>query len=115
MQQGTIEARLLTQATVLYTKGMRYLEMADFRVEKIQEADVFEVDGLIEAHNNQLKFAIKLLRLHNETVETLSKLRGGNDQKITVQYVHVNDGGKAMVGNFQAGGGDDRKISAAHE
>jgi hypothetical protein len=42
-----------------------------------------------------MRFALKLLRLHNETIEAITKRRGGFEQKITVQHVQVNEGGKA--------------------
>jgi len=50
-----------------------------------------------------LKNAIKLLRLHNETIEALGKYRRGGTQNVIVQHVRVNDGGKAIVGNMIAG------------
>lgn len=98
------EARLATQAAVLYARGMRYLNLAENSIQQMSDAGVFDMVGLVQGHNTQTTFALKLLRLHNETIETLSRLRRGNDQKITVQHVQVNDGGQAMVGNFQAGG-----------
>ncbi len=102
--KDAIEARLVTQATVLHTKGMQYLEKADMCLQNMNDANPMEAAGFVNAHNTQMQFGIKLLRLHNETVETLSRRRRGNDQRITVQHVQVNDGGQAMVGNFQSGG-----------
>lgn len=55
-----------------------------------------------------MKNAVKLLRLHNETIEALSKYRRGGDQKVTVTHQHVNleSGAQAVVaGNLQVGGG----------
>ena len=42
--------------------------------------------------------AIKLLRLHNETVDTLGRYRRNGEQKVVVQYVNVQNGGQATVG-----------------
>ena len=47
-----------------------------------------------------MKCAIKLLRLHNETTEALARYRRKGEQKVVVQHVNVNDGGKAIVGNM---------------
>jgi len=52
-----------------------------------------------------MKSAIKLLRLHNETIEALSRYRRGGEQKVVVQHVNVNNGGQAIVGNVEARGG----------
>ena len=42
--------------------------------------------------------AAKLSRAFCTAVETHRRLRGGGEQKITVQHVTVNDGGQAIVG-----------------
>ncbi len=49
----------------------------------------------------------KLTRLYNETVDTLSRYRRKGEQKVVVQHVNVNQGGQAMVGNFQARVGEE--------
>lgn len=55
--------------------------------------------------------ATKLMRLYNETLESLNRYRRKGEQKVTVQHVNVNNGGQAVVaGNFQQGGeGSDKK------
>jgi len=42
--------------------------------------------------------AAKLLRAYCAQVETYRRLRGGGEQKITVQHVTVHEGGQAIVG-----------------
>ena len=85
-----VEAQLFTQAHTLFSQGMTYLSRAEDQ-ETICRAEHY------------MKFAIKLLRLHNETVEALNKYRKGGEQKITVQHVQVNNGGQAafVTGNFE--------------
>lgn len=91
--KDSLEAKLCLQAHILYTKGMSYFRQAE-TAEMLPQAEFY------------LKSAMKLLRLHNETVEALSKYRRGGTQNVVVQYVHVNDGGKAVVGGvFEGGGG----------
>ena len=56
----------------------------------------------------------KLMRVYNETLETLNKHRRKGIQRVSVTHNHVNinDGGKAIVGseiNQQPGGGDHKK------
>jgi hypothetical protein len=48
--------------------------------------------------------ATKLIRTFATLVETLKKYRNKGEQKITVQHVLVNDGGKAIVGDVKQGG-----------
>jgi hypothetical protein len=42
--------------------------------------------------------AAKLMRAHCMQLETYRRLRGGGDQHIRVEHVHVHDGGRAIVG-----------------
>lgn len=91
---GFIEARLTTQANALYTQGMSYLD-------KSNQAETMEKAQFCT------NTAVKLLRLHNETVLTLGKYMRKGEQKVIVQHVNVNDGGKALVtSQLLAGGGE---------
>ena len=54
----------------------------------------------------------KLARTFAAQVEALKRYRSGGEQKMTVQHVHVAEGGQAIVGNVNApvpGGRGDRK------
>lgn len=86
------ESRLCLQASNLYSEGMLYLSKAG-KTTSLNHSEFY------------MKSAIKLLRLHNETLETLSRYRRGGEQKVLVQHVNVNDGGQAIVGHVQTGGG----------
>jgi hypothetical protein len=55
-----------------------------------------------EAHERAYN---KLARTYTAQVEALRKHRNGGKQTVTVQHVNVEDGGQAIVGNVQAGGG----------
>jgi len=46
----------------------------------------------------------KLARTFAAQVETLKRYRSTGEQKVTVEHVTVNDGGKAIVGNVMHGG-----------
>lgn len=89
--QNAVEGMLCAQLAVLHFQGMQCLgsaENADWRPHTEQE----------------LNFAVKLLKLQHETIEVLMKYRRKGEQRVVVQHMHVNEGGKAVVGNFQAGG-----------
>lgn len=50
--------------------------------------------------------ATKLMRLYNETLETLNRYRRKGEQKVTVQHVNVSNGGQAVVtGSMNGSGG----------
>ena len=46
----------------------------------------------------------KLARTFSVQVETLKRYRSNGEQKVTVEHVSVNEGGKAIVGNVTHGG-----------
>lgn len=50
----------------------------------------------VERHMNR---AIKLLNGFNAKLDALQKYRGKGQQKMTVEHVHVNEGGQAIIGN----------------
>jgi hypothetical protein len=80
------ESRLITQQAALFAQGMQYLSRA-------------ETGSLISQKDFCLKNAIKLLRLHNETIEALGKYRKGNEQRIVVQHINVGGEAQAIVNN----------------
>lgn len=72
-------------------------------------------DQPLEIRERYINSATKLMRLHNETFEALSKYRRKGEQKVTVQHVYINGGQALVTGQFsQAGGeGDTQKREGA--
>lgn len=91
--QNAIEGMLYAQLALLHFQGIQYLGGA----EKAEWRQHIE---------SNLNAATKLLRLQHETLEALMKYKRKGEQRVVVQHVNVNDGGKAIVGHFQAGGGE---------
>lgn len=58
-----------------------------------------------EGRRDNLSQANKLSRTYAALVESLNRHRGKGQQKVTVEHVHVHEGGQAIVGNVEAGGG----------
>jgi len=53
----------------------------------------------IEAANASVACAARLLRVFNDQLEAMQKLQGkASQQKVTVEHVHVHEGGQAIVG-----------------
>jgi hypothetical protein len=87
--KDAMESCLVMQATALYANGMDYIARAN-------KADML---CHLEAYSN---LAIKLLRLHNETIETLNRYRRGGEQKVTVTHIAEK---MAVVNHFTSGAG----------
>jgi hypothetical protein len=58
-----------------------------------------------EGWREQLNQANKLSRTYATLLEALNRHRGKGQQKVTVEHVHVHEGGQAIVGNVTPGGG----------
>ena len=57
-----------------------------------------------EGREMNLKHAQKLMDLYQRQLAALDRHRGKGQQKVTVEHVHVEAGGQAIVGNVEAGG-----------
>jgi hypothetical protein len=57
-----------------------------------------------EIRESNLNQAAKLAGLFIRQMETLDKHRGKGQQKVTVEHVHVESGGQAVVGSVHTGG-----------
>jgi hypothetical protein len=63
-------------------------------------------------------YAIKLLRLQNDLIQTFERYRRGNKQTVEVRHVHIHPGGQGVVGiinplDDRAGRGQPRPRGAA--
>jgi hypothetical protein len=90
--KDTVEAKLCVQSSVLYAQGMQYLSRAE-SCSMMCQVDFY------------MKCAIKLLALHKDTIDPLSRYRRNGEQKVIIQHVNVSGDGKAIVGTIMTGGG----------
>ena len=58
-----------------------------------------------EGRQAALNYANKLSRTYAIQLDALNKNRGKGQQKVTVEHVHVHQGGQAIVGNRECPGG----------
>ena len=63
----------------------------------------------IEQQTSASNSFTKLTRTFTTQMEALNRYRGKGQQKMTVEHVHVHEGGQAMVGEFNQGGGNNKK------
>jgi hypothetical protein len=54
--------------------------------------------------------AARLMRAYATQVETLRRLRNGGSQVVRVEHVHVNEGGRALIGNVRKDGSSAAEI-----
>jgi hypothetical protein len=83
------EAMLIAQMIATHELAMTFARRLK-RIENIAQQDS-AVNGLT-----------KLTRTYAAQMEALKRYRSGGEQKMTVQHVHVAEGGQAIVGNVSA-------------
>jgi hypothetical protein len=62
-------------------------------------------DQSFEGRQEALNQANKLSRTYAALLDALNRHRGKGQQKVTVEHVHVHEGGQAIVGNVESRGG----------
>lgn len=67
-----------------------------------------------EGRDNNLKHAAKLSRAYAELLGALDKHRGKGQQRVTVEHVHVHQGGRAIVGAVTRGGVPSKMKDKSH-
>jgi hypothetical protein len=86
------EALLAVQMTGTHFLAVKFLRDAAFKEQTAEGCDA-----------NVLR-ATRLMRVFNEQLEAMAKLKGKTgQQKVTVEHVHVNAGGQAIVGTVTSG------------
>jgi hypothetical protein len=93
--QDELEAALAMQMAGCHSLSVEMLAMA-------RQAD--RTDHVTLYGN----LAVKLQRTFTAQIEALARLRGGANQSVRVEHVHVHPGGQAIVGNVEAPGGGGR-------
>jgi hypothetical protein len=61
-------------------------------------------DQSFEGRQEALNQANKLSRTYAALLDALNRHRGKGQQKVTVEHVHVHEGGQAIVGNVESRG-----------
>jgi len=101
--ESLMEALLATQMIGVHHAGLSCLLRTAFPGKSVEDLDAYA------------RVATRLMRLSMEQVEVMTKLKGKTGrQKVTVEQVHVHDGGQAIVGAVSTapkaeGGGVMRK------
>jgi hypothetical protein len=83
--QSELEALLVVQIIAAGFSGLRLLRQSQQQM----------TQDYIDTYGN---YAIKLLRLQNEMIQTFDRYRRGNKQTVEVRHVHIHPGGQGVVG-----------------
>ena len=89
--QNQIEEMLVSQMVATHYAALKCLDIAS------------RSSHDIEIRHLNLNSATKLTRTFTAQMEALNRHRGKGQQKMTVEHVHVNAGGQAIIGNVQSG------------
>ena len=97
--QTELEAILAVQIIATGHCGLQFLRQSHRHMTR----DYIDVYG---------NYAVKLLRLQNEMIQTFDRHRRGNQQTVEVRHVHIYPGAQGMVGivnppNDREGGGQE--------
>jgi hypothetical protein len=85
--QDTMEGMLSVQMVATHEAAMDCLRRAMI------------TSQTFDGREQNLRHAAKLLGIYERQLAALDKRRGRGQQNVTVKYVHVGEGGKAIVGN----------------
>jgi hypothetical protein len=88
-----LEAMLAAQMVAAHSAAMECYRRAMIREQSF------------EGRRENLGQANKLSRTCTLLLDALNRYRGKGQQKVTVEHVHVNEGGQAIVGPVDTGGG----------
>ena len=101
-----IEGMLAAQMVAVHSAAMRCLRQ-------------LKCSDILPQQDSNGSLAVKLLRTYAMQMEALQRHRGKGEQKMTVEHVHVYQGGQAIVGAVHQGGGASTKVEgqphAPHE
>ena len=89
--QSELEALLAVQIIAAGHCGLQFLRQSHRHMTK----DYIDVYG---------NYAVKLLRLQNEMIQSFDRYRRGNKQTVEVRHVHIHSGGQGVVGIINSPG-----------
>jgi hypothetical protein len=96
---GALEGMLAVQLVATHMAAMDCCE----RLNKTNDRDT---------HAYNLNQVNKLSRTHVSLLEALNRHRGKGQQKVTVEHIHVHQGGQAIVGHVEHREGGEKKTGA---
>ena len=101
--ESVMEALLATQTIGVHHAALSFLVRTTLPAKSVQDVDVYA------------RVAARFMRLSMEQMEAMARLKGkASRQKVTVEQVHVHDGGQAIVGAVGAAPEPEKGRGRAH-
>jgi len=97
---NSLEKMLAHQMAACHNAGMNLIQKINYAIDDIGNHK--DDDLRLQRMTNT---ATKLMTTFQQGMKTIQQTRSGGEQKMTVEHVHVHDGGQAVVGNVQGGPG----------
>ncbi len=88
---NSLEKMLAHQMAVCHDTAMRYVSRANMQQDPQHTV-------------RMMNLSIRAMETFQKGLLTLKRLRGTGEQRITIQHVHVTDGGQAVIGQLQPRG-----------
>jgi hypothetical protein len=99
---GALDSLQLLQEAFWYGSDVFRLELVkawravtDYISPNCRRSQQQMTEDFIDVYGN---YAIKLLRLQNDMIQTFDRYRRGNKQTVEVRHVHIHSGGQGVVG-----------------
>jgi len=102
---NSLEKMLAHQMTAAHELMMKSANSAMHELERLndkQKIGRYHQEEGVE-YQRLVNSTAKLMNAFSNHYLTLQKVRSGGNQTMTVQHVHVNDGGQAVIGNINKG------------
>jgi hypothetical protein len=87
-------------------------QMAAVHVAMMHMANRLSCSTILKQQESAERAMNKLARTFATQLEALKRYRTGGEQKVTVEHVHVHEGGQAIVGMVEGGGGSSKKCGS---
>jgi hypothetical protein len=103
-QYAARRARPAHRQTATAPRGGGLPDQDDWRGARCVPSDADQLEeaalhaALATIDSMQPGYAIKLLRLQNEMIQTFDRYQRGNKQTVEVRHVHIHSGGQGVVG-----------------
>ena len=96
---GGVEPKDQMEAMLAAQMAVTHMAMMSLASCLTSAATIYEIEAAEKA-------VTKLARTFTTQMEALNRYRGKGQQKMTVEHVHVNEGGQAIIGDVNKGGGE---------
>jgi hypothetical protein len=103
--ENSLEKMLSHQMALAHHMAMKIGNMAMTELSRVEQAESQNrrpSDSTVELQR-LCNSTARMMGAYQDGLMTLQRLRSGGSQTMTVQHVHVGEGGQALIGNVQAG------------